>query len=327
MIYKSILNEHDTEHAIKLVKDTFQQQLAGMLKLRRVTAPLFVKSGIGINDDLNGWEKPVSFTTFDNTKCEIVHSLAKWKRMRLAKDDFKDGYGLYTDMNAIRPDETPDFIHSIYVDQWDWEKPISNENRCLKYLIDTVKQIYTALKNTENIVCDHYNNIFPFLPDNIVMVHSQVLRNHYPNLTPKEREYEFAKKFGAIFVIGIGKQLSDGLPHDNRAADYDDWALNCDILIYCPWLDKVIELSSMGIRVDAESLRRQLKIVGHEEWSENEYHAKVLNNELPLTIGGGIGQSRLCMILLHKAHIGEVQASIWPDEEIKKCKENGIKLI
>ena len=318
----------NTEHAIKLVKDTFQLQLSASLRLRRVTAPLFVESGHGINDDLSGHEKPVTFFIPElNRQCEIVHSLAKWKRLKLWYIAARPGYGIYTDMNAIRTFEQPDDIHSIYVDQWDWEKVLTVQERTTEYLYDTVRTIYRVLLNTEYVLCEHYRELQPFLPHEIHFVTSEELLQRYPSLTPKQREHEICKQYGAVFIQGIGGALSNGQSHDLRAADYDDWVLNGDILIWYPFLNKAIELSSMGIRVDAVSMQRQLQVAGHTDWLKLDYHQAVVNNTLPLTIGGGIGQSRLCMVLLHKLHIGEVQVSEWSDEEIERCRKNGITLL
>lgn len=318
----------NTEHAIKLVKDTFQQELSSALRLRRVTAPLFVESGHGLNDDLTGVEKPVSFyVPALNRHCEIVHSLAKWKRMKLWRIGTQPGYGIYTDMNAIRTFETPDDIHSLYVDQWDWEKVIAPSDRTEEYLHNTVRDIYKVLRNVEYVVCERDADIHPFLPPQITFISSEELLGRYPSLTPKERENAVCKEFGAVFIEGIGAPLSDGKPHDDRAADYDDWSLNGDILVWYPPLGKAVELSSMGIRVNAEAMRRQLELAGHADWSTLEYHSAVLSGKLPLTIGGGIGQSRLCMILLHKRHIGEVQVSEWSDDELRRCEQEGITLL
>lgn len=322
------MNVQETEHAIKLVKDTFQLQLSAMLRLRRVTAPLFVESGTGLNDDLTGVEQPVRFYVPALGKhCEIVHSLAKWKRMKLWHMNAPAGYGIYTDMNALRTFETPDDIHSLYVDQWDWEKVLTRSDRTPEYLYTTVRQIYNVLLNTEFIVCEHYAGLKPFLPKAIHFVTSEELVQRYPGKTAKEREEAVCREYGAVFIHGIGAPLSDGKPHDSRASDYDDWTLNGDILVWYPVLDKPIELSSMGIRVDAQSMRHQLEQAGHSGWAELEYHSLVLNNTLPLTIGGGIGQSRLCMVLLHKRHIGEVQVSEWSDETIAQCRREEILLL
>ncbi len=322
------MNIQETEHAIKLVKDTFQLQLSAMLRLRRVTAPLFVESGTGLNDDLTGVEQPVRFYVPALGKhCEIVHSLAKWKRMKLWHMNAPAGYGIYTDMNALRTFETPDDIHSLYVDQWDWEKVLTRSDRTPEYLYTTVRQIYNVLLNTEFIVCEHYAGLKPFLPKAIHFVTSEELVQRYPGKTAKEREEAVCREYGAVFIHGIGAPLSDGKPHDSRASDYDDWTLNGDILVWYPVLDKPIELSSMGIRVDAQSMRHQLEQAGHSGWAELEYHSLVLNNTLPLTIGGGIGQSRLCMVLLHKRHIGEVQVSEWSDETVAQCRKEEILLL
>jgi len=318
----------NTEHAIKLVKDTFQQELSSALRLRRVTAPLFVESGHGLNDDLTGVEKPVSFfVPALNRHCEIVHSLAKWKRMKLWRINAQPGYGIYTDMNAIRTFETPDAIHSLYVDQWDWCKVLQKEDRTREYLHATVRDIYKVLRNVEYVVCERCPEIEAFLPKEIVFIKSEELLQRYPDKSPKERENAICEEYGAVFIEGIGAPLSNGQKHDDRAADYDDWNLNGDILVWYPILGKAIELSSMGIRVDAESMERQLAAAGHSDWSKLEYHQLVLDGTLPLTIGGGIGQSRLCMILLHKRHIGEVQVSEWSQEELTRCAQEGITLL
>ena len=325
---KPYLNIESTEHAIKLVKDCFQQQFSSALRLRRVTAPLFVESGHGLNDDLTGKEKPVTFYVpeLDRT-CEIVHSLAKWKRVKLGRIGAQPGMGIYTDMNAIRTFERPDDIHSLYVDQWDWEKVLNASERTSAYLHDTVRTIYRVLLNVEYIVCEHYPVLQPFLPSEITFITAEELLQRYPDLSPKERENAICRECGAVFIEGIGAPLSNGLPHDDRAADYDDWSLNGDILIWYPWLEKAVELSSMGVRVDACSLRSQLAYAGHSDWATLDYHRAVLTGSLPLTIGGGIGQSRLCMILLHKQHIGEVQVSEWSDDEIRRCKQHDIELL
>ena len=309
------------EPAIKLVKDTFQFNLSSALHLRRVTAPLFVQSGQGINDDLSGTEQCVSFPVPAlGINCEIVHSLAKWKRLKLWKANIQPGYGIYTDMNAIRAFETPDEIHSIYVDQWDWEKVITPGQRTLDTLRDTVEKIYGALLNTEYLVCEHNPELKPFLPEKIHFITSEELLRLYPALTPKERENKICREYGAVFIIGIGGKLSDGTVHDLRAADYDDWTLNGDILVWYPVLGQAMELSSMGIRVDAKALHEQLQAAGRTQWETLLYHSLVLNGTLPLTIGGGIGQSRLCMTLLHRRHIGEVQVSVWSQKDIENNK-------
>ena len=336
--YKSILDVNQTEQAIKRIKDFFQMNLAAELRLRRITAPLFVKHGTGINDNLNGVEKPVSFPIkdIDGSVAEIVQSLAKWKRLALADLKFKQGLGIYTDMNAIRPEEELTNIHSLYVDQWDWERVISPEERNLDFLKYIVNKIYAALLRTEFIVSENYPEIEPELPENITFIHSEDLAAQYPHLTTLEREMEAAKKYKAIFIIGIGGEMPNGEIHDGRAPDYDDWVtptsekhrgLNGDLILWNSVLNRAFEISSMGIRVDKHSLTQQLKIRGLEKHAELMWHKMLLNNELPLTIGGGIGQSRLCMYFLRKAHIGEIQSSIWPDEMIQKCKENGIRLL
>lgn len=336
--YKQKLLPETTELAIKLIKQNFQKQLSEALKLRRVTAPLFVLSGTGLNDDLNGVERPVSFPVkaLGEKKAEVVHSLAKWKRAKLGAYGIDPGYGLYTDMNAIRADEELDNLHSLYVDQWDWEKTIREEDRNLEYLKKTVRQIYQAIRDTEQKVYEKFPHITPRLPETITFIHSEDLLREFPDKSPLERESEAAKKYGAIFLIGIGAPLSNGEPHDGRAPDYDDWiseneegyqGLNGDILVWDSVLERSFELSSMGIRVSPESLEKQLKERGCEERKELTFHKRLLNKELPYSIGGGIGQSRLCMFLLQKAHIGEVQASIWPEDQIKTCKEAGINLM
>lgn len=336
--YHSLLDPKQTEQGIKLIKEFFQQNLSTELRLRRVTAPLFVLKGLGINDDLNGVERAVTFPIKDlgDAKAEVVHSLAKWKRLTLAEYHIEPGYGIYTDMNAIRADEEMDNLHSLYVDQWDWEAVITREQRTVAYLKSVVERIYAAIRRTEYLTCETYPQIKPFLPEHITFVHSEDLLQMYPDKTPKEREDAICKKYGAVFVIGIGGKLSDGKKHDGRAPDYDDWStvsedgkqgLNGDILIWYPVLGRSFELSSMGIRVDKESLLRQLKLEGQEGREQLYFHKKLLAGELPLSIGGGIGQSRLCMVLLHKGHIGEIQASIWPDDMRKECKELGMTLI
>lgn len=335
--HKKLLPE-TTEVAIKMVKEAFQKRLGESLNLRRVTAPLFVLKGTGINDDLNGVERPVSFRIKDmgDQQAEVVHSLAKWKRMKLASYGIAPGYGIYTDMNAIRSDEELDNLHSLYVDQWDWEKTIKAEDRNLEYLKDTVRKIYDAIRQTEHDVYQHFPHITPRLPEHITFIHAQELLERYPGLSSKERELEALKEYRAIFLIGIGSPLSNGEPHDGRAPDYDDWisensdgykGLNGDILVYDSILDTAFELSSMGIRVSPESLNLQLQARGEEKRKELPFHRMLLEGELPYSIGGGIGQSRLCMYLLQKAHIGEVQASIWPPEQREKCNKAGIDLL
>jgi len=336
--YQSPLDVKQTEQGIKLIKEFFQQNLSTELRLRRVTAPLFVLKGLGINDDLNGIERPVSFPIKDlgEKEAEVVHSLAKWKRLTLAEYEVEPGYGIYTDMNAIRADEELDNLHSLYVDQWDWEAVIEKTDRNIAFLKDVVRRIYAAILRTEFLVCERYPSIKHFLPREIKFIHSEDLLAMYPDKDVKERENLIAEKYGAVFIIGIGGKLANGEPHDGRAPDYDDWTtpgddgklgLNGDILIWYPILGQAVELSSMGIRVDKESLLRQLAISGQEERKHLYFHQKLLNDELPLSVGGGIGQSRLCMVLLHKAHVGEIQASIWPDEMRDECKDLGINLI
>lgn len=328
--YKSILTPRQTQLAIKKVKDFFERDLAIQLNLTRVSAPLFVKSSSGLNDNLNGVERPVSFDVkdIDSGDVEIVHSLAKWKRLALGQYGFEEGEGLYTDMNAIRRDEDTDNIHSIFVDQWDWEKHISKEERTEETLRIAVRAIYRALRHTEKYIADDYAFVEKnFLPRDITFVTTQELEDMYPDLTPKERENRIAREKKAVFIMKIGGKLKSGEIHDGRAPDYDDWELNGDIVVYYPVLDIAFELSSMGIRVDEDALLRQLEERGCPERKELPFHKALLNGELPYSIGGGIGQSRICMYFLHKAHIGEVQASIWPDGMIKECKENGIELL
>jgi aspartate--ammonia ligase len=336
--YKSKLDLKQTEKAIKFVKDFFQESLSAELRLRRVTAPLFVLKGTGINDDLNGVERPVAFAVkeMDDAKAEVVQSLAKWKRLMLAQYGIPAGYGIYTDMNAIRADEELSNIHSLYVDQWDWEKVLTAKQRNLDYLIKVVNQIYAVLLRTEFMVYENYPAIKPLLPEEITFVHAEELAQRFPNLTPKEREYEIAKEHGAVFIIGIGGTMSNGEKHDGRAPDYDDWTtvnsagyngLNGDILIWNPILQQSLEISSMGIRVDKETLLRQLEISGLTGRKDLLFHKKLLKDELPQSVGGGIGQSRLCMYLLRKAHIGEVQASLWPEEMIQQCAERNIFMV
>lgn len=336
--YKPLLDMQQTEQGIKLIKEFFQQNLSTELRLRRVTAPLFVLKGLGINDDLNGVERPVTFPIKDlgDAKAEVVHSLAKWKRLTLAEYDIQPGYGIYTDMNAIRADEELDNLHSLYVDQWDWEAVITKEQRTIDFLKGIVRRIYAAIRRTEYLTCETYPQIKPFLPEEIHFVHSEDLLQMYPDKTPREREDAICEKYGAVFVMGIGGKLSDGKKHDGRAPDYDDWSttaenglkgLNGDILIWYPTLGRSFELSSMGIRVDKESLLAQLSIEGKQERQNLYFHKQLLEGKLPLSIGGGIGQSRLCMVMLHKAHIGEIQASIWPEEMIKECEQAGMPLI
>lgn len=327
-MYSSKLNEFDTQSAIALVKEKFSSELCKALKLSRVSAPLFVKKGSGLNDDLNGVERPVQFDIKETGEiAEVVHSLAKWKRMALMRYCFPVHTGLYTDMNAIRRDEICDNLHSIYVDQWDWEKIITAEDRNTDYLKETVCSIYGAILLTAKAVEEKYPVLDCALPDDIAFVSTYELEEKYPELTPKERENAAAKEYGAVFVMQIGGRLKNGEKHDGRAPDYDDWKLNGDILVYNRVLDSAFELSSMGIRVDRDSLLSQLKAENAEDRLKYEFHKLLVSGALPLTIGGGIGQSRLCMFLLQKAHIGEVQVSIWPEKEIKKCKSVGIRLL
>lgn len=336
--YKSPLDLKQTEHAITIIKDSFQTFLSAELRLRRVTAPLFVLKGTGLNDDLNGTERPVTFPVrgMGDREVEVVHSLAKWKRMMLADYDIEPGFGIYTDMNAIRPDEDLDNTHSIYVDQWDWERHVTVKERNLDYLKKVVSGIYEVMKRTEFVVYEKYPQIRPILPEEITFIHAQDLYDLYPHLSSKEREDAVVRKYGAVFIIGIGGIMSNGEAHDGRAPDYDDWStptenghigLNGDILLWNPILGRAFEISSMGIRVDAEVLAKQLRERGEEQRSQLMFHKRLLNGELPPSIGGGIGQSRLCMFFLRKAHIGEIQASIWPDDMREKCKLNNIFLV
>lgn len=327
--YRPLLDVKATEIAIKRVKDFFQRELITQLNLRRVSAPLFVLPESGLNDNLNGVERPVTFgiKERDDAPAEIVHSLAKWKRQALKRYGFQKGEGLYTDMNAIRRDEETDNIHSIFVDQWDWEKIIDKEERNEETLRDVVKSVYEALRVTEKYIANRYSYVECFLPEEITFISAQELEDLYPDCTPKEREYRIAKEKGAVFIMQIGGVLRSGERHDGRAPDYDDWKLNGDIIVYYPVLDMALELSSMGIRVDEESLLNQLKAADCMERAELPFHKALLNHELPYTIGGGIGQSRICMFYLRKAHIGEVQASIWPEEVWEYAKEHGITLL
>ena len=327
--YHSALNLHDTQVGIKTVKDFFQGMLAERLNLLRVSAPLFVDPASGLNDNLNGVERPVSFDILeqDGRMGEVVQSLAKWKRYALKKYGFQVGEGLYTDMSAIRRDEVTDNIHSIYVDQWDWEKVIRKEDRNLETLQDVVRDVYRALRMTERYMSIRYDYIEETLPRDIYFITSSDLEARFPDKTPKEREYIITRAKGAVCLMQIGDKLRSGVPHDGRAPDYDDWQLNADILVYYPVLDIALELSSMGIRVDAESLADQLKKAGCEERASLPFQKAILNNELPFTIGGGIGQSRICMFFLRKAHIGEVQSSLWPEEMEQTLQEAGIRLL
>lgn len=327
--YDSKYGIMDTEKAIKDIKDFFERELAKALNLTRISAPLFVKKFTGLNDNLNGIERPVSFEMKEMPEdtIEIVHSLAKWKRLALKRYGLNVGEGIYADMNAIRRDEDLDNTHSIYVDQWDWEKVITKENRNLDFLKETVQKIFEVFKQTENMITEKYNKLEKFLPEEVTFITSQELENLYPELTSEEREHKFAKEKGAIFIMQIGKILNSGERHDRRSPDYDDWNLNGDLIMWNPVLDGALELSSMGIRVDEVSLLNQLKELGLEERLELEYHKLLSNGELPLTIGGGLGQSRICMFLLQKAHIGEVQASIWSDDILEMAEKNGIDLL
>lgn len=336
--YNILGGDENTEKAIKAVKDMFQDNLSAQLALLRVTAPMVVLSGTGLNDDLNGVENPVSFPVKDmgGRTAEVVHSLAKWKRMKLAQMDVPRGRGIYTDMNALRPEEELDNIHSIYVDQWDWERVIGKEDRNLEYLKKTVRRIYEAIKVTENKLYVEFPQIEPMLPEDIFFIHAEELLQMYPGMSAKDRENAVTEKYKAVFVIGIGGALSDGHPHDGRAADYDDWStvnddgfagLNGDLLLWNPVLKSAFEVSSMGVRVDAEALRRQLELRGETGKSVLLYHKMLLEDRLPQTIGGGIGQSRLCMFLLRKAHIGEIQSSLWPDDMRATCHDAGIDLV
>ena len=348
--YKNLLGSvESTEKAIKAVKDMFQTNLSAQLALLRVTAPMIVMTGTGINDDLNSVERPVRFPIKDmnEQQAEVVHSLAKWKRLKLGEMGIQPGRGIYTDMNALRPDEELDNIHSIYVDQWDWEKVIRKEDRTLDYLKRTVRRIYEAIKVTENKLYVEFPQIVPMLPDEIYFIHAEELLQRYPGLNAKQRELAIVKEHKAVFIIGIGGRLSDGTLHDGRAADYDDWStpngegpagfkagsdaeykgLNGDILLWNPVLESAFEVSSMGIRVDEEAMRRQLKIRGQEWKADLYFHKRLLAGELPYTIGGGVGQSRLCMFLLRKAHSGEIQSSIWPEDMRRTCAQAGIELV
>ena len=327
--YTPEIDYMESQRAIKKIKDFFQQELAYGLKLRRVSAPLFVAPETGLNDNLNGVERTVSFTVKDmgEKEVEIVQSLAKWKRMALGRYGFKPGTGLYTDMNAIRRDEELDNLHSIYVDQWDWEKVILKEDRTTEYLHETVVTLYNALKNLNDFVNRHYNELRTDLPNEIFFITSQELEDMYPDLDPKEREDAITKEKRAVFIEKIGGELKSGQKHDGRAPDYDDWELNGDIILYSDILERAFEISSMGIRVDEEAMDRQLRLSGDEDRRDMDFHKMILNKELPYTIGGGIGQSRLCMYFLRKAHIGEVQASIWPEDMIRTCAENDIFLL
>lgn len=327
--YKSGLNLYETQVAIKTVKDFFQTLLSERLHLLRVSAPLFVAPESGLNDTLNGVERPVTFDIKyqDNREAEIVQSLAKWKRYALKKYGFSAGEGLYTDMSAIRRDEDPDNIHSVYVDQWDWEKIIDEKERCLDTLMENVRTVYKVLRKTEKYMSIHYDYIEEILPHDIFFITTSELAEMFPDYTPKEREYYIAKAKGAVCIMQIGDLMENGEPHDGRAPDYDDWSLNCDIIVYYPVLDIALELSSMGIRVDKKALLEQLEKAGCPERAGLDYHRSILNGELPFTIGGGIGQSRICMFFLRKAHIGEVQCSLWPQEVMDAAATSGLQLL
>ena len=327
-MYQSILDLRQTQQAIKFLKDSFERELARALRLYRVSAPLFVEPNSGLNDNLNGVERPVSFdVAAGGAMLEIVHSLAKWKRMALHQYGYEPGSGIYTDMNAIRRDETPDALHSIYVDQWDWERVILPEERTMDTLRTIVERIYASIKSVEWLVCNRFPELKPTLPNEISFITSEELLQKYPDLPSKARENAIVKELGAVFISQIGGKLSHGMPHDGRAPDYDDWTLNGDILVWFEPLNCAVELSSMGIRVDAEALQHQLELSGHTDRASLTYHKMLLENALPQTIGGGIGQSRLCLVLLKKAHIGEVQAAYWPPEVIENCKKQGISLL
>ncbi len=337
--YHPLLDMKQTELGIKQIKEFFQQNLSSELRLRRVTAPLFVLKGMGINDDLSGTERPVTFPIKDlgDQQAEVVHSLAKWKRVTLADYHIEPGYGIYTDMNAIRADEELGNLHSLYVDQWDWERVITPEQRTIGFLKSIVTRIYSAMRRTEYMICEMYPQIKSFLAHDIHFIHAEELRQMYPDKTPKEREDLITKRYGSVFIIGIGCKLSDGTPHDLRAPDYDDYTtidpetglpgLNGDLLVWNDVLGRALELSSMGIRVDKDALLKQLKLSGKEERMKLYFHRRLLEDSLPLSIGGGIGQSRLCMLYLKKAHIGEIQASIWPEAMREECMKLGMQLI
>ncbi len=336
--YHSLLDLRQTEEGIRLVKDFFQVNLSSELKLRRVTAPLFVLKGMGINDDLSGVERAVTFPIkdLDDAKAEVVHSLAKWKRITLAEYEVEPDFGIYTDMNAIRSDEELGNLHSLYVDQWDWERVMTKEERNIPFLKDIVRRIYAAMLRTEYIVCEKFSAIKPFLAKEVFFIHSEELRQLYPDLSSKEREDAITRKYGTVFIIGIGCKLNDGKEHDLRAPDYDDYStmgennlpgLNGDLLVWNDVLGRAVELSSMGIRVDREALLHQLEESGKEERLQLYFHKRLMEGSLPLSIGGGIGQSRLCMLYLRKAHVGEIQASIWPEDMRKECRDLGIHLI
>ncbi len=327
--YKSVLDLRETQVAIKKIKDYFERALAETLNLTRVSAPLFVTPESGLNDNLSGIERPVCFDVkgIGGKDVEVVQSLAKWKRMALKRYGFSEGEGLYTDMNAIRRDEDLDNLHSIYVDQWDWEIVISKDDRTLDTLKKTVRKIFDVFKKTQDYITGEYPELPRYLPDDITFVTTQELEDMYPDLSAKERETAFSKAHGAICIMQIGDKLKSGQPHDGRAPDYDDWSLNCDIIFYYPVLDTAFEVSSMGIRVDEKALLSQLKKAGCEDRMKFQFHSDILNGKLPYTLGGGLGQSRICMFLLGKAHVGEVQASVWPEEMLTHCAEKGAFLL
>lgn len=336
--YSPLLNLKQTELGIKSIKEFFQANLSSELRLRRVTAPLFVESGTGINDDLNGVERPVRFPIKDmgDRSAEIVHSLAKWKRLTLADYEIEEGFGIYTDMNAIRADEELDNLHSLYVDQWDWELVIGEKDRSIEYLKQVVRRIYAAMLRTEYLVFELFPAIKPQLPAEISFIHSEELLKRYPHMDAKQREDAVTREFGAVFILGIGASLSNGEPHDGRAPDYDDWStpnsdgylgLNGDLLLWNSVLEKSVEMSSMGIRVDPSALVKQLSLRSKQDRLSLYFHQRMMSGQLPLSIGGGIGQSRLCMHYLRKAHIGEIQASLWPQEMREEAKSKGIFLI
>jgi aspartate--ammonia ligase len=326
--YKSSLNLRDTQRAIKLCKDTFERRLAKVLNLERITAPLMVWGGSGINDDLNGVERKVTFDLLEmDGEAEVVQSLAKWKRMALHVYGFNPGEGLYADMNAIRRDDNVDNLHSLFVDQWDWEKVITPEQRTQEFLEETVRKIAHALYLTEELVKADFPVLTQTVDPNVFFITSQELENMYPNLTPKQREVEIVREHRTVFIKQIGGVLASGERHDGRAPDYDDWSLNGDLLVWSNALNTAIEISSMGIRVDKASLEKQLKELGNEDRLKYDFHKGIMDGTLPLTIGGGIGQSRLCMLILEKAHIGEVQSSIWPEEMVKTCRDNGLNIL
>jgi aspartate--ammonia ligase len=336
--YKSLITLKETEKIIQMLKDHFELGLSSDLRLRRVTAPVFVLKGTGLNDDLSGVERPVSFTIKDmrDQEAEVIQSLAKWKRMMLRDYDIRQGFGIYTDMNALRPDEELDNLHSLYVDQWDWEKAISKEERTLETLKEAVRIVWGNLKRAEFFIYTFYSQILPTLPSEITFIHSEQLYEKYPDLPARERENKIAETYGAVFIIGVGYELPDGKPHDKRAPDYDDWStetvdgyrgLNGDIIVWNETLECAVELTSMGIRVDKEELITQMEITGDMDRAELLFHRRLLNDELPTSIGGGIGQSRTAMQLLKKAHIGEVQSAIWPGEMVNHCRRSGIQLI